>query len=51
MWLKAYDFGDEESGEARLRERSLLYVAASRARDELMVTYSGKLSSLLPIDS
>ena len=26
---------------AQLRERSLLYVAASRARDELVVTYSG----------
>ena len=27
-----------------LRERSLLYVAATRARDRLAVTYSGKLT-------
>lgn len=29
------------------RERSLLYVAATRARDELVVTTSGKRSSFL----
>lgn len=33
--------------DARLRERSLLYVAASRARDELVVTWAGKASELL----
>lgn len=38
---------DEEQAEALLRERSLLYVAASRARDELIVTWSGKRSELL----
>ncbi|WP_137726481.1 3'-5' exonuclease [Prescottella subtropica] len=38
---------DEEQTEALLRERSLLYVAASRARDELVVTWSGKRSELL----
>ncbi|MBH0779338.1 3'-5' exonuclease [Nocardia bovistercoris] len=38
---------DEERGEAELRERSLLYVAASRARDELVVTWSGRRSQLL----
>lgn len=38
---------EEEQGEALLRERSLLYVAASRARDELVVTWSGKKSELL----
>ncbi|GAA3880558.1 UvrD-helicase domain-containing protein [Tessaracoccus defluvii] len=48
MGLKAYDYDDEELSEAQLRERSLLYVAASRARDELVVTYSGTPSSLLP---
>lgn len=37
----------EERDEALLRERSLLYVAASRARDELVVTWSGKKSELL----
>ncbi|MBY4571127.1 DNA helicase UvrD [Gordonia sihwensis] len=38
---------DEERAEALLRERSLLYVAASRARDELVVTWSGARSGLL----
>ncbi|KUI09913.1 DNA helicase UvrD [Mycolicibacterium acapulense] len=38
---------DEERGEALLRERSLLYVASSRARDALVVTWSGRRSELL----
>jgi len=38
---------DEEKVEALLRERSLLYVASSRARDALVVTWSGKRSELL----
>ncbi|WJG11407.1 3'-5' exonuclease [Gordonia sp. Swx-4] len=38
---------EEEKAEALLRERSLLYVAASRARDELVVTWSGTRSELL----
>ncbi|MFD1811780.1 3'-5' exonuclease [Rhodococcus gannanensis] len=38
---------EEERDEAMLRERSLLYVAASRARDALVVTWSGKKSELL----
>lgn len=38
---------EEERAEALLRERSLLYVAASRARDALVVTWSGKRSGLL----
>lgn len=33
--------------DAVLRERSLLYVAATRARDELVVTWAGKRSELL----
>lgn len=37
--------GDLE--DAMLRERSLLYVAASRARDELVVTWAEKRSELL----
>lgn len=37
----------EEQAEALLRERSLLYVAASRARDALVVTWSGRRSELL----
>ncbi len=38
---------EEERAEAMLRERSLLYVASSRARDALVVTWSGKKSELL----
>ena len=38
---------DEERAEALLRERSLLYVASSRARDALVVTWSGQRSELL----
>lgn len=38
---------DEEREEALLRERSLVYVASSRARDALVVTWSGKRSQLL----
>lgn len=38
---------EEERAEALLRERSLLYVASSRARDSLIVTWSGKRSELL----
>jgi len=37
----------EERADAELRERSLLYVAASRARDELTVSWQGAPSSLL----
>ena len=40
---------DEERAEALLRERSLLYVASSRARDALVVTWSGKRSELLGV--
>jgi superfamily I DNA/RNA helicase len=38
---------DEERDEALLRERSMLYVASSRARDALVVTWSGRRSELL----
>ncbi|UXN24515.1 UvrD-helicase domain-containing protein [Curtobacterium flaccumfaciens] len=37
----------EERADAELRERSLLYVAASRARDELVVSWQGAASPLL----
>lgn len=46
--LKGSDYSDDEKQDALLRERSLLYVAASRARDELVVTWSGEASELLP---
>ncbi|WP_026926599.1 3'-5' exonuclease [Granulicoccus phenolivorans] len=38
----------EELDDAVLRERALLYVAASRARDELVVSYAGEASPLMP---
>jgi superfamily I DNA/RNA helicase len=38
---------EEERSDALLRERSLLYVASSRARDALVVTWSGQRSELL----
>lgn len=45
-WALA-DLPDTERKDAMQRERSLLYVAASRARDELAVMWSGKPSTLL----
>lgn len=39
---------DEESKDAQLRERSLVYVAATRARDVLAVSWSGGRPSLVP---
>ena len=41
------EYAPEEMDDALLRERSLLYVAASRARDELVVSWKGKPSSLI----
>lgn len=38
---------EEELEETLLRERSLLYVATSRARDELVITWTGERSELL----
>lgn len=43
------DLGDAERADALLQERSLLYVAATRARDELVVSWSGKPSELLGV--
>jgi superfamily I DNA/RNA helicase len=37
-----------DQAEALQRERSLLYVAATRARDELVNIHSGEPSELLP---
>lgn len=45
--MRVYDYDEAEHEDAMLRERSLLYVAASRARDELAVTWSGEASELL----
>ena len=41
------DVAEEEIPDVNLRERSLLYVAASRARDELVISWQGKPSGLL----
>lgn len=45
--LKEYDTSEADWDDAMLRERSLLYVAATRARDVLAVSWSGERSSLL----
>jgi superfamily I DNA/RNA helicase len=45
------DLGDAEKSDALLQERSLLYVAATRARDELVVSWSGKPSELLGVSA
>lgn len=44
----AHAVSDEEQADAALRQRSLIYVAATRARDELMVTWVGEPNLLLP---
>lgn len=46
--LRDFDYSPEAAEDALLRERSLVYVAATRARDVLAVTWSGERSSLLP---
>jgi hypothetical protein len=43
-----YEIAAEDHADAMLRERSLLYVAASRARDELVVTWKGNPSTIAP---
>jgi superfamily I DNA/RNA helicase len=40
---------ESEHAAVRGRERSLFYVACSRARDELIVTWSGAPSPFLPL--
>lgn len=42
------NLSEEDARAALQRERSLLYVAASRARDELVITTVGERSELLP---
>jgi len=41
------NYSPDAAAEALLRERSLLYVAATRARDELAISWSGQASTLL----
>ena len=45
--LRDLDYDESAKADGHLRERSLLYVAATRARDLLVVTWSGKPSPLL----
>lgn len=42
------NLSEEDARAALQRERSLLYVAASRARDALVITTVGERSELLP---
>jgi len=44
----AWAVGEEEAADALLRERSLVYVAATRARDVLAVSWSGERPTLIP---
>lgn len=45
--LRDQNYSADALKDAESRERSLLYVAATRARDELVVTYHGRRSPLL----
>jgi hypothetical protein len=45
--LSDEDYAEDAKADAQLRERSLLYVAATRARDELALSWSGQASPLL----
>ena len=46
--LRDEQYAEDAWADALLRERSLLYVAATRARDELALSWSGYPSQLLP---
>ena len=45
--MRKTNFSEADLDDALLRERSLLYVAATRARDVLAVSYHGEKSPLL----
>lgn len=45
--LRDQEYSKEDWADAMLRERSLLYVAATRARDQLAISWSGQVSPLL----
>ena len=45
--LRDQQYSDADSDDALLRERSLLYVAATRARDQLAFSWSGEASPLI----
>jgi superfamily I DNA/RNA helicase len=46
--LRDQSYSDEARQDAELRERSLLYVAATRARDQVAFTFHGTPSPFLP---
>jgi superfamily I DNA/RNA helicase len=46
--LRDEEYAEDALSDALLRERSLLYVAATRARDDLALSWSGDPSQLLP---
>ncbi len=49
--LKDERYSEDAAADALLRERSLLYVAATRARDELAISWSGEASEFVrPLD-
>ncbi|WP_245534378.1 UvrD-helicase domain-containing protein [Xylanimonas cellulosilytica] len=48
MPARANSLPEGDRADAMQRERSLLYVAATRARDELVVMWDGQRSALLP---
>lgn len=45
--LRDQQYSDADRDDALLRERSLLYVAATRARDHLAISWSGEASPLI----
>lgn len=45
--LRDQSYSPADRADAELRERSLLYVAATRARDQLAISWSGQASPLL----
>ena len=45
--LRDQEYSKVNHADAMLRERSLLYVAATRARDQLAISWSGQASPLL----
>ena len=45
--LRDQQYSDADGDDALLRERSLLYVAATRARDQLAISWTGEASPLI----
>lgn len=46
--LRGHDYDPDAAQQSALRERSLLYVGATRARDMLAISWNGKASPYLP---